>query len=391
MSKSNTNSTLPRARPSSGTNAFSSSLQSSPAKSNSSGASGSHQGKQQHQRPLQPKADLLLPPHTSLGHSSEFLVLKQQLENSEQRVQALIDSNDDMRSEISRLSSMVNKLVNENHALRGTPGRGSPFENEYATPHAVISAANSSLGGSGGGGQDGIGHNLHKPLPPVRSAATVAIFDQQNRRGSPAQQAIPPPTSGHASLPPNYNRLMNATPPNNASSSPFNTTSSGFHNYYDDDGGSSSRGPSSLPVSSYDSFAAPPPGSTTGSLPSQEEVVRRTEAITRCIQELLVSAKDEKFDAFIPCSERIVRAVTDMVSLFPEAEDGEDEAPWGRSPLGLALADLMSAAQHFESECRLLIARSQKEPLHQGFVTQQVIQCAFDIAKSTKQLVAMFQ
>ena len=29
-------------------------------------------------------------------------------------------------------------------------------------------------------------------------------------------------------------------------------------------------------------------------LPSQEEVVRRTEAITRCIQELLISAKDEK-------------------------------------------------------------------------------------------------
>ena len=74
-------------------------------------------------------------------------------------------------------------------------------------------------------------------------------------------------------------------------------------------------------------------------LPSQEEVVRRTEAITRCIQELLISAKDEKvsniaeemraieqeliflkfqFDSFIPCSERIVRAVTDMVLLFPE-------------------------------------------------------------------------
>ena len=104
-----------------------------------------------------------------------------------------------------------------------------------------------------------------------------------------------------------------------------------------------------------------------------------------------MSAKDEKFDAFIPCSERIVRAVTDMVSLFPEWEDSDEEAPWGRSPLGLALADLMAAAHHFETECRILIARSQKEPLHQGFVTQQVIQCAFDIAKSTKQLVAMFQ
>ena len=80
-----------------------------------------------------------------------------------------------------------------------------------------------------------------------------------------------------------------------------------------------------------------------------------------------------------------------MVSLFPQTEDCDDDAPWGRSPLGLALADLMAAAHHFETECRILIARSQKEPLHQGFVTQQVIQCAFDIAKSTKQLVAMFQ
>merc|ERR1712110_88482 len=74
----------------------------------------------------------------------------------------------------------------------------------------------------------------------------------------------------------------------------------------------------SLPYS-FQGAAAPYGDSTVYQevLPSQEEVVRRTEAITRCIQELLISAKDEKFDSFIPCSERIVRAVTDMVSPFP--------------------------------------------------------------------------
>jgi len=118
-------------------------------------------------------------------------------------------------------------------------------------------------------------------------------------------------------------------------------------------------------------------------LPSQEEVVRRTEAITRCIQELLISAKDEKFDSFIPCSERIVRAVTDMVLLFPEEP--------GHSAVSSSLSSLTAAATHFETECRMLILRSQKEPLNQNFVTQQVIQCAFDIAKATKQLVALFQ
>ena len=332
-------------------------------------------------------------------HSSEFLVLKQQLENSEQRVQALIDSNDDMRGEISRLSSMVNKLVNENHSLRSsTTGRGSsPFDNEYATPNNVISNVNNISGGSTTNTTAAANDGHFKPLPPVRSSATVAMFDSIQQQQQPQVRSRPhppappgvsiPPSTGHTSLPPTYNqpqRQMTATPP---------TVSSMNYGYFFEDV-DNSRGPSSLPVSGYDSFAAATtPGSTgtSGSLPSQEEVVRRTEAITRCIQELLVSAKDEKFDAFIPCSERIVRAVTDMVSLFPETEDGEDEAPWGRSPLGLALADLMAAAHHFESECRLLIARSQKEPLHQGFVTQQVIQCAFDIAKSTKQLVAMFQ
>lgn len=72
-----------------------------------------------------------------------------------------------------------------------------------------------------------------------------------------------------------------------------------------------------------------------------------------------------------------------MVLLFPE--EPED------SSIAQALGALTAAATHFETECRILIVRSQSEPLNQGFVTQQVIQCAFDIAKSTKQLVALFQ
>lgn len=393
------NSTLPRLRTSALTTtttaAAINSLQSSPAKSTSSGNSGSKRSQDQQQQ--QPGSIII-------SHSSEYFALKQQLENSEHRVQALIDSNDDMRNEVYRLSTMVNKLVNENHVLRNSGRAASPVvavataanssttsnnpvENDYATPHPVVSST--------------------KPLPPVRSTTTtMTMFDQQQRQ-----------SSGPNSLP----VYMSPAPP--VSSSP--STASSNHPYYNQPSSGSSFGhqlppsyeeaeksSSSLPLTS-DFFTSSSVGGGLGlggsssggglglnnscsgnalnGLPSQEEVVRRTEAITRCIQELLVSAKDEKFDAFIPCSERIVRAVTDMVSLFPEWEDSDEEAPWGRSPLGLALADLMAAAHHFETECRILIARSQKEPLHQGFVTQQVIQCAFDIAKSTKQLVAMFQ
>lgn len=315
------NSTLPRLR-SSGSGVTS--LQSSPAKSNASSNSV-----------LTGKRN-----ETLTGHSSEYYALKQQLECSEHRVQGLIDSNDDMRSEISRLSTMVNKLVNENHELRSS---GNSFvENEYATPQSVM-----------------------KPTPPIRSSTTSVTSSSFDRR------PIPPTGTGPTSLPAYHSPRLGALTPS-------------YPSYLIEDEGKNS---SSLPAMGQpETYFA-----SSSSLPTQEEVVRRTEAITRCIQELLVSAKEEKFDAFIPCSERIVRAVTDMVSLFPETEDCDEDAPWGRSPLGLSLADLMAAAHHFETECRILIARSQKEPLHQGFVTQQVIQCAFDIAKSTKQLVAMFQ
>ena len=382
------NSTLPRLRTSA---AAINSSQSSPAKSNSSGNSGGKRSQDQQQQQQHPGS--------SISHSSEYFALKQQLENSEQRVQALIDSNDDMRNEISRLSTMVNKLVNENHVLRNsgraaspvatatnstaaTTGAG-PVENDYATPHPVVSST--------------------KPLPPVRSTTTtMTMFDQQQRRVQQQAEVSSGPNSLPVYMSPQSSGGANVS--SSPSNHPFyNPSPSSFHQLppsYEE----AEKSSSSLPLSSHHDFFSPTAGVSSGSgvglsssgnglngLPSQEEVVRRTEAITRCIQELLVSAKDEKFDAFIPCSERIVRAVTDMVSLFPEWEDSDEEAPWGRSPLGLALADLMAAAHHFETECRILIARSQKEPLHQGFVTQQVIQCAFDIAKSTKQLVAMFQ
>ena len=100
-----------------------------------------------------------------------------------------------------------------------------------------------------------------------------------------------------------------------------------------------------------------------------------------------------------------MRAVTDMVLLFPEVSLSSlslsllghfslklifPQEP-GHSAISANLSSLTAAATHFETECRLLILRSQREPLNQNFVTQQVIQCAFDIAKATKQLVALFQ
>ena len=52
------------------------------------------------------------------GQLAEFNLLKEQLESSEKKVQALIASNDDMRSELAKLQSTVQKLVYDNKTLQ---------------------------------------------------------------------------------------------------------------------------------------------------------------------------------------------------------------------------------------------------------------------------------
>uniref|UniRef100_A0A8C2I2Y6 G protein-coupled receptor kinase interacting ArfGAP 1 n=1 Tax=Cyprinus carpio TaxID=7962 RepID=A0A8C2I2Y6_CYPCA len=52
-------------------------------------------------------------------------------------------------------------------------------------------------------------------------------------------------------------------------------------------------------------------------LPCTEDVILKTEQVTKNIQELLRAAQEFKHDSFVPCSEKIHLAVTEMASLFP--------------------------------------------------------------------------
>ncbi|XP_051974585.1 ARF GTPase-activating protein GIT2-like isoform X4 [Xyrauchen texanus] len=169
------------------------------------------------------------------------------------------------------------------------------------------------------------------------------------------------------------------------------------------------------------------------SLPSTEDVIRKTEQITKNIQELLRAAQENKHESapcdqresvrrlrhslgcfstlvpwadkppspmqplgqraphpansnnpascFIPCAERIYLAVNEMAALFPKRPCSETV----RSSLWL----LTSSAYRLQSEFK------KASPLESGptpdvqLVTQQVIQCAYDIAKAAKQLVSI--
>ncbi|XP_076007281.1 ARF GTPase-activating protein GIT2a isoform X6 [Genypterus blacodes] len=116
-------------------------------------------------------------------------------------------------------------------------------------------------------------------------------------------------------------------------------------------------------------------------LPSTEDVIRKTEQITKNIQELLRAAQENKHDSFIPCSERIHVAVTEMAALFPKRPRSETV----RSSLRL----LTSSAVRLQGECRKAVPSEGGSAPDMQLVTQQVIQCAYDIAKAAKQLVTI--
>ncbi|KAM6242305.1 ARF GTPase-activating protein GIT1 isoform 6-T6 [Porphyrio hochstetteri] len=116
-------------------------------------------------------------------------------------------------------------------------------------------------------------------------------------------------------------------------------------------------------------------------LPSTEDVILKTEQVTKNIQELLRAAQESKHDSFVPCSEKIHSAVTEMASLFPKKPALETV----RSSLRL----LNASAYRLQSECRKTVPPEPGTAVDYQLLTQQVIQCAYDIAKAAKQLVTI--
>ncbi|XP_068095339.1 ARF GTPase-activating protein GIT2 isoform X5 [Hyperolius riggenbachi] len=166
-----------------------------------------------------------------------------------------------------------------------------------------------------------------------------------------------------------------------------------------------------------------PDADVSAILPSTEDVIRKTEQITKNIQELLRAAQENKHDrpferdgvrrlrhslgcfstlvpwaekaplpplslqqtdstaCYLPCSERIHIAVTEMAALFPKKPKSD--------MVKTSLRLLTSSAYRLQTECKKTIMMESSASSDIQLVTQQVIQCAYDIAKAAKQLVTI--
>ncbi|CAL4098206.1 unnamed protein product, partial [Meganyctiphanes norvegica] len=300
----------------------------------------------------------------------EYHTMKEKLESSDARIQALTEDNQKMRQQLDDLTQTVRNLTRERAILQtphSTPQRKiRSLREENNSLRNMYGGKNSSISGMGyhtspahldtthSSGLSSMTQSLYNgdcPQPVVNMRSGVGggttpqrPFSMFEPRVGPPKPSTPSPHHQHHH--PSYN-----TPP------PSRTT--GASSYHSGDYDNTSLSSHSLlePTETTPLTSHPP------HTPSQEEVVRKTEVITKRIQELLISAQEGRQSAFIPCAEQINSAVLDMDAIFP------------KNALGIgvqnALRQLVSSATRLQNECN----SAAPDP---KFVTQQVIQCAYD-------------
>ncbi|XP_077417225.1 ARF GTPase-activating protein GIT2a isoform X7 [Vanacampus margaritifer] len=340
----------------------------------------------------------------------EYLEVKNALSASEAKIQHLLKANSNLSDELRLMQKKLQSLQSENTSLRRQVTANiyqTPSTSDYPDPSSPSALKRRQSA------------RASRPMSMYETGSGLKTYLPKGESPYP-EEAIPTlhPFSPHASK---FEKQ---------SSMPESDYDNTFNDSEVDDSGLCRRGRlrssgrlregSSIPELD-DAELEPDPA-----LPSTEDVIRKTEQITKNIQELLRAAQDNKHESrpceregvrrlrhslgcfstlvpwaekpptplhplslrspdpsscFVPCSERIHVAVTEMAALFPKRPRSDTV----RSSLRL----LTSSACRLQSECRKAVPPEGCPGPDMQLVTQQVIQCAYDIAKAAKQLVTI--
>ncbi|KAM9117959.1 LOW QUALITY PROTEIN: ARF GTPase-activating protein GIT1 [Pangshura tecta] len=330
----------------------------------------------------------------------EYLEVKKALAASEAKVQQLMKVNNSLSDELRRLQREIHKLQVENSQMRQQPGpaHAVPAPSERSEHgHAVATAAAHR--------RDRQAFSMYEPgsvLKPFGQPVEELVGRLQPFHSSEAEDeavySTHIPASGYrirkgvsassVPFPPSSPLLSGVQDAARHMTSKLDRHGSGTDSDYDNTQAGeallSMEGKRFLELGKDDDFHSEMEaldGELDPGLPSTEHVILKTEQVTKNIQELLRAAQEFKHDSFVPCSEKIHSAVTEMASLFPKKPALETV----RSSLRL----LNASAYRLQSECRKTVPPEPGAPVDYQLLTQQVIQCAYDIAKAAKQLVTI--
>ncbi|XP_028680914.1 ARF GTPase-activating protein GIT2a isoform X2 [Erpetoichthys calabaricus] len=338
----------------------------------------------------------------------EFMEVKNALTASEAKIQQLMKVNSNLSDELRLMQKKLQTLQSENTMLRRQV-TGSIYQVPSAS-ECPESSSPSAL----------------KRRPSARGSRSMSMYET----GSGQKPYLPKgeatyPEEGITRLQPFSPHAYKAEKQSSMPESDYDNTANELE--LEDTGfsrktkqkGSSWQGEGTI-AELEDQDSEP-----DATLPSTEDVIRKTEQITKNIQELLRAAQENKHDrpiereslrrlrnsfgcfstlvpwtdksppslqslslqqpdpasCFMPCSERIHVAVTEMAALFPKKPRSE----MVRTSLKL----LTLSAFRLQSECKKTLPVESGPVSDMQLVTQQVIQCAYDIAKAAKQLVTI--
>ncbi|XP_076778601.1 ARF GTPase-activating protein GIT2 isoform X3 [Arvicanthis niloticus] len=289
----------------------------------------------------------------------EFMEVQSALVASEAKRQQLMKVNNNLSDELRIMQKKLQTLQTENSSLR-RQATASTCQVQTGSDH-----------------KDTASHSSLKRRPSARGSRPMSMYET----GSGQKPYLPMGEANH----PEESRTRLQPFPTHASrlEKQNSTPESDYDNTaYDpepEDTASNRKGRQRSLLWQGDSLL--PDTAEPHLVPSTEDVIRKTEQITKNIQELLRAAQENKHDSYIPCSERIHVAVTEMAALFPKKPKSDTV----RTSLRL----LTSSAYRLQSECRKALPGDSGLPTDVQLVTQQVIQCAYDIAKAAKQLVTI--
>ncbi|XP_075871310.1 ARF GTPase-activating protein GIT1 isoform X1 [Nelusetta ayraudi] len=313
----------------------------------------------------------------------EYLEVKKALASSEAKVQQLMKVNNNLSEELRRLQKEITRTQTENSVLRGGQPAGG-----------AVSRGVGAVGGGGpwqGGGARGVpggfrpdppglttpsssAHIHPHPHPHRRERQAVSMYEPGAAPG-PAAHGPPALESLAARLQPLHTAasvrkgssggpasfLCGSTEMGRYMVSKQEKHGSGNDSDYDNTQSydvSLSMGRSSEEDSRGEAEEGGGGGGEAGepdpTLPCTEDVILKTEQVTKNIQELLRAAQEFKHDSFVPCSEKIHSAVTEMASLFPKRP--------ALDAVHCSLRLLASSASRLQVECRKAAPSAPSEP-----------------------------
>uniref|UniRef100_A0A672PE24 ARF GTPase-activating protein GIT2-like n=1 Tax=Sinocyclocheilus grahami TaxID=75366 RepID=A0A672PE24_SINGR len=338
----------------------------------------------------------------------EFLEVKNALSASEAKIQELMKTNSNLSEELRLMQKKLQSLQSENSSLRRQVSTQQPYQAPGSPDHPNPSSPSSSSSSSAL--KRHLSARASRPMSMYETGSGLKPFLPKGETPYPEETfptLQPFPTYVSKNLPLAFSPSFSSACFSNVAAcgwyisnslrfmraSKFDKQSSVSDGDYDntvnesdlDDSGFGRRcrlrssgwmGESGSIPELDDHESEPDP-----SLPSTDDVIRKTEQITKNIQELLRAAQENKHESFIPCAERIHVAVNEMAALFPKRPRSET--------VRSSLRSLTSSANRLQSECKKAPPLESSPAADVQLVTQQVIQCAYDIAKAAKQLVTI--